>query len=194
MPRGRRQEPAPRASQADRPGRGTGAEAQTHARQDDSSAGRFPMRPDHHRDRPTAGRTEIVRTQVRLADAKRELEAGSWKPAIAASCGACELLRKMPNTVNPAHSRESCQSARRSSWPSWASSPRGYSITTLLLDTLASTCGASRGTGRTRCSRSGQRRAWLKGSSRARDDSTGRRRYPGCENNQRVGQLHSLGF
>ncbi|HUC21718.1 MAG TPA: hypothetical protein VMA73_03355, partial [Streptosporangiaceae bacterium] len=39
---------------------------------------------------------------VRLADAKRELEAGNWKPSIAASREACELLRKMrPATINP---------------------------------------------------------------------------------------------
>jgi hypothetical protein len=38
---------------------------------------------------------------MRLADAKRELDAGNWKPSIAASREACELLRKMrPATVN----------------------------------------------------------------------------------------------
>lgn len=47
--------------------------------------------------------TDDHRTIVtRLADAKRELDAGNWKPSIAASREACELLRKMrPDTVNP---------------------------------------------------------------------------------------------
>ena len=50
-------------------------------------------------DRATDDHRIIV---TRLADAKRELDAGNWKPSIAASREACELLRKMrPATVNP---------------------------------------------------------------------------------------------
>ena len=50
-------------------------------------------------DRATDDHRTIV---ARLADAKRELDAGNWKPSIAASREACELLRKMrPATVNP---------------------------------------------------------------------------------------------
>ena len=46
--------------------------------------------------------TTIGPSSTRLADAKRELNAGNWKPSIAASREACELLRKMrPATVNP---------------------------------------------------------------------------------------------
>ena len=104
-------------------------------------------------DRATDDHRIIV---TRLADAKRELDPGNWKPSIAASREACELLRKMrPATVNPGPSRESCKNAGRSSSPNWASSPRLSSTTTLLLATRTSTCGTSRGTGRTRCSRSG---------------------------------------
>ena len=52
---------------------------------------------------PQDGATDDHRTIVtRLADAKRELNAGNWKPSIAASREAGELLRKMrPATVNP---------------------------------------------------------------------------------------------
>ncbi|MBV9853833.1 MAG: hypothetical protein JOY82_04830 [Streptosporangiaceae bacterium] len=50
-------------------------------------------------DRTTDDHRTIV---ARLADAKRELDAGNWKPSIAASREACELLRKMrPATINP---------------------------------------------------------------------------------------------
>ena len=50
-------------------------------------------------DRATDDHRTIV---ARLTDAKRELDAGNWKPSIAASREACELLRKMrPATVNP---------------------------------------------------------------------------------------------
>lgn len=52
---------------------------------------------------PQNGATDDHRTIVtRLADAKRELNAGNWKSSIAASREASELLRKMrPATVNP---------------------------------------------------------------------------------------------
>jgi hypothetical protein len=52
---------------------------------------------------PQDGATDDHRTIVtRLVDAKRELDAGNWKPSIAASREACEQLRKMrPATVNP---------------------------------------------------------------------------------------------
>jgi hypothetical protein len=50
-------------------------------------------------DRATDDHRTIV---ARLADAKRELDAGNWNPSIAASREACERLRKMrPATVNP---------------------------------------------------------------------------------------------
>ncbi len=50
-------------------------------------------------DRATDDHRTIV---ARLTEAKRELDAGNWKPSIAASREACELLRKMrPATVNP---------------------------------------------------------------------------------------------
>jgi len=50
-------------------------------------------------DRATDDHRTIV---ARLTDAKRALDAGNWKPSIAASREACELLRKMrPATVNP---------------------------------------------------------------------------------------------
>jgi hypothetical protein len=50
-------------------------------------------------DRTTDDHRAIV---ARLADAKRELGAGNWKPSIAASREACELLRRMrPTTINP---------------------------------------------------------------------------------------------
>ena len=50
-------------------------------------------------DRTTDDHRAIV---ARLADAKQELDAGSWKPSIAASREACKLLRKMrPATINP---------------------------------------------------------------------------------------------
>jgi hypothetical protein len=52
---------------------------------------------------PLGGTTGDHQTIVaRLADAKRELDAGNWKPSIAASREACELLRKMrPVAVSP---------------------------------------------------------------------------------------------
>jgi len=50
-------------------------------------------------DRATDDHRTIV---ARLTDAKQELDAGNWKPSIAASREACELLRKMrPAAVNP---------------------------------------------------------------------------------------------
>ena len=52
---------------------------------------------------PQAGATDDHRAVVaRLADAKRELDAGNWKPSIAASREVVELLRTMrPATISP---------------------------------------------------------------------------------------------
>ena len=52
---------------------------------------------------PQAGATDDQRAIVaRLADARRELDKGQWKPSIAASREAVELLRTMrPAPINP---------------------------------------------------------------------------------------------
>ena len=123
---------------------------------------------------PQGRTTDDHRTIVaRLADAKRELDAqvtgsrASPRHAKRASCSArCARPRSTPSL-----SSESCQSARRSSSPNSASSPRCYSITTRPLVTRTSVCATSPGTGRMRSSRSGRRRASRSLSSPFRDDS-----------------------
>ena len=100
---------------------------------------------------PQGRTTDDHRTIVaRLADAKRNWtqatgSRASPRHARHASCSArCDRSRSTSSL-----SSESCQSARRSSSPNSASSPRRYSITTRPLVTRTSVCATLPGTGRT---------------------------------------------